>query len=73
MGISSAPCVFVLQGFCETFFSKLVFQPTCLHGFTFETRWLSRFVLVQAYTKPTRSLHEAYMILGFYSVVTRIN
>ena len=39
------------------FFSKFAFQPTCLHDFVPETRWLSRFSLLQAYTKPTLSLH----------------
>ena len=42
------------------FFSKFAFQPTCLHDFAFQPRWLSRFSLSQAYTKPTQSLHDTY-------------
>ena len=72
-GISSAHSVFVLQGFCETFFFKIglsAYMPTrfCLSApMVIAFRALSS--LHDAYTKPTL----AYMILGFYSVVTRIS
>ena len=42
----------------EQFFSKMAFQPTCLHDFAIQPRWLSRFLLFQAYTMPTRCLHK---------------
>ena len=38
-------------------FSKMAYLPTCLHDFAIQPRWLSRFLLFQAYTKPTRCLH----------------
>ena len=42
----------------KQFFSKMAYQPTCLHDFAIQRRWLSRFLLFQAYTKPTRCLHQ---------------
>jgi len=42
----------------EQFFKKKAYQPTCLHDFAYQPRWLSHFVLFQAYTMPTRCLHQ---------------
>ena len=53
------------------FISKMAYQPTCLHDFAFQPRWLSRFLLFQAYTKPTRSLHDAYISLHDFEALQR--
>ena len=53
------------------FFSKMAYQPTCLHDFAFHPRWLSRFLLFQAYTMPTQSLHDAYISLHDFEALQR--
>ena len=38
-----------------------------------EDRWLSGFLRPQAYTKPTQSLHDAYISLHGFGALQRVN